>query len=178
MNTKILASAALAAALVLGAQTSASAVDYAGAINANSAVPGAILKYTATNGNTGLGAFVRGVARLQGNSARSEAVITPASILETTVSTDADGALAFTVKLPTSAPVGSTYTLDVSVGTFQDTETFTVAGAPSDVAANGSVLPSTGVDATPYVWFGGGLLLLGAGLISVLAFVRRSRVAA
>jgi hypothetical protein len=104
--------------------------------------------------------------------------------LVATVTSGANGDLAFNIKLPASAPAGSVYSLAVSVGTFQDAKTFTLAAAPVDSAAlpntgstdTGSVaLPTTGVDAAPYVWFGGGLLLLGAGLITVLAFVRRSR---
>ena len=176
MNKKFLATAAIAGVLVLGVQTSASAADYSGAVTSTTAAPGAVITYTSTD--TDLAGVVTGSVSLTGDSAAEEAVITQASTLTTAVSSKANGDISFTVKLPVSADAGDTYTLAVSVGTFQDTKTLTVAGVPSDVAANGSVLPSTGVDATPYIWFGGGLLLLGAGLISVLAFVRRSRVAA
>jgi hypothetical protein len=116
---------------------------------------------------------VTGTASLTGNLAAEEAVITPASTKTATVVSGENGDLNFTIKLPTSAPAGSTYSLAVSVGDFQDAKTLTVAAVPADTAA-GSALPSTGVDATPYVWFGGGLLVLGAALVSVLAFVRRS----
>lgn len=48
--------------------------------------------------------------------------------------------------------------------------TVRIAAAPSDGLAD------TGVDATPYLWFGGGLLVLGVALIVVLTVVRRNKV--
>jgi hypothetical protein len=173
LKTRIIATAVVAGALVLGAQTSAFAADYAGEVTATTAAPGATITYFSDD--TDEAAFTTGTASLTGTLAAEEAVITPASTLVQAVTTDADGNLGFTIKLPTSAPAGSVYTLDIAVGEFNDTETLTIAAVPADVAANASgALPSTGVVATPYVWFGGGLLLLGAGLVSVLAFVRRN----
>ena len=172
MKTRLIATLAVAGALVLGAQTAAFADDYTGAVNSVAGAPGAVITYSATD--TDLAAGVVGTASLTGTLAEEEAVITPASTKVATVVSGANGDINFTVKLPTSAPVGSVYTLDVIVGTFQDAKTLTITGVPVDSAAAGSALPSTGVDATPYVWFGGGLLVLGAALVSVLAFVRRS----
>jgi LPXTG-motif cell wall-anchored protein len=173
VKTRIIATAVVAGALVLGAQTSAFAADYTGDVTATTAAPGATISYFSDD--TDEAPFTSGTASLTGTLALEEAVITPASTLNTTVTTDANGNLGFTVKLPTSAPAGSVYTLAVEVGEFNDVKTLTIAGVPADTAGNASgALPSTGVDATPYVWFGGGLLLLGAGLVSVLAFVRRS----
>jgi LPXTG-motif cell wall-anchored protein len=170
VKTRLIATAVVAGALVLGAQTSAFAADYTGAVNATTAAPGATITYFSDD--TDEPAFTSGTASLTGNLAAEEAAITQASTLSTTVTTDANGNLGFTIKLPTSAPAGSTYTLAVAVGDFNDAKTLTIAAVPADTASG--ALPSTGVDATPYVWFGGGLLLLGAGLVSVLAFVRRS----
>jgi hypothetical protein len=175
VKTRLIATLAVAGALVLGAQTSAFAADYTGAVTSTSAAPGAVITYTATD--TDLAEGVVGTASLTGTLAEEEAVITPASTKVATVVSGENGDINFTVKLPTSAPVGSVYTLEVEVGTFYDIKTLTIAGVPVDAAAAGaagSALPSTGVDATPYVWFGGGLLVLGAALVSVLAFVRRS----
>jgi hypothetical protein len=171
VKTRLIATIAVAGALVLGAQTSAFAADYTGAVTSTTAAPGAVITYSATD--TDLAAGVVGTASLTGTLAEEEAVITPASTKVATVVSGANGDINFTVKLPTSAPAGSVYTLDVVVGDFQDAKTLTITGVPVDTAA-GSALPSTGVDVTPYVWFGGGLLVLGAALVSVLAFVRRS----
>ena len=173
MKTRLIATIAVAGALVLGAQTSAFAADYTGAVNTTAVAPGGVITYSATD--TDLPAGVTGTASLTGTLAAEEAVITPASTKTATVVSGENGDINFTIKLPTSAPAGSTYTLDVAVGSFNDVKTLTVAAVPVDSAAAGSsALPSTGVDATPYVWFGGGLLALGAALVSVLAFVRRS----
>jgi LPXTG-motif cell wall-anchored protein len=173
MKTRLIGTAVLAGALVLGAQTSAFAADYTGEVTATTAAPGATITYFSDD--TDVAPFTTGAASLTGTLAAEEAVITPASTLTTAVTTDANGNLGFSIKLPTSAPAGSTYSLSVAVGEFNDVKTLTIAGVPTDAAGNASgALPSTGVDATPYVWFGGGLLLLGAGLVSVLAFVRRS----
>ena len=174
MKTRLIATLAVAGALVLGAQTSAFAADYTGAINSTTGAPGAVITYTATD--TDLPAGVTGTASLTGDRAEEEAVITPASTKVATVVSGENGDINFTVKLPTSVPAGTTYTLEVEVGSFYDVKTLTVAAVPVDsaAAAGSSALPSTGVDATPYVWFGGGLLVLGAALVSVLAFVRRS----
>ena len=170
MKTRFIATAVVAGALVLGAQTSAFAADYTGVVNTTSVAPGGVITYTSTDTDEAPG--TSGTASLTGNLAAEEAVITPASTLNQTVTVGADGKLAFTIKLPTSAPAGSTYSLTVAVGEFNDVKTLATVTVPADTAAG--ALPSTGVDATPYVWFGGGLLLLGAGLVSVLAFVRRS----
>jgi LPXTG-motif cell wall-anchored protein len=176
VKTRIIATTIVAGALVLGAQTSAFAADYTGDVSSNTVAPGGLVTYTSTD--TDLAAGVTGTASLTGNLAAEEGAIIPASTLTTSVTTGANGDLSFQIKLPTSAPAGSTYSLDVAVGTFNDTVSLAVAAVPADTtgSASGSgSLPSTGVDATPYVWFGGGLLALGAGLVSVLAYVRRSK---
>lgn len=178
MKTRIIATVAVAGALVLGVQTSAFAADYSGVVDDTTVAPGGIITYTSTD--TDLPAGVTGTASLTGELAAEEATITSVAITTKSaqVTTDANGDLSFQIKLPTSAPAGSTYSLSVAVGDFVDSKSFAVAAVPADTAGtSGSAsgaLPSTGVDATPYVWFGGGLLLLGAALVSVLAFVRRS----
>lgn len=175
MKTRLIATTIVAGALVLGAQTSAFAADYTGAVNSTTAAPGGLVTYSATDTDQAPG--TTGTASLTGNLAAEEGAIITASTLTESVTTDANGDLSFQIKLPTSAPAGSTYTLDVNVGTFTDAVELAVAAVPADTAAGAAsgALPSTGVDATPYVWFGGGLLVLGAGLVSVLAYVRRSK---
>lgn len=70
-------------------------------------------------------------------------------------------------------PSTGTYTLAASQGrVFIDSLAIDVTAAPSDGLA------ATGVDATPYLWFGGGLLALGVALVTVLTVVRRNKVAA
>jgi LPXTG-motif cell wall-anchored protein len=178
VKTRLIATTIVAGALVLGAQTSALAADYTGVVSTNAAAPGGLITYSSTDTDQAPGTV--GTASLTGNLAAEEGAIIPASTLTTSVTTGANGDLNFQIKLPTSAPAGSTYTLDVAVGTFNDAVSLEVAAVPADTAAGSSAsgsgsLPSTGVDATPYVWFGGGLLVLGAGLVSVLAYVRRSK---
>jgi LPXTG-motif cell wall-anchored protein len=181
VKTRLIATTIVAGALVLGAQTSAFAADYTGVVSTNAAAPGGLITYSSTDTDQPAGTV--GTASLTGNLAAEEGAIIPASTLTTSVTTGANGDLNFQIKLPTSAPAGSTYTLDVAVGTFNDAVSLEVAAVPADTAAGAATgtgsssgsLPSTGVDATPYVWFGGGLLVLGAGLVSVLAYVRRSK---
>jgi LPXTG-motif cell wall-anchored protein len=178
VKTRLIATTIVAGALVLGAQTSAFAADYTGEVSTNTVAPGGLITYTSTDTDQAPG--TTGTASLTGTLAAEEGAIIQASTLTTAVTTDANGDLSFQVKLPTSAPAGSVYSLDVAVGTFNDSVSLELAAVPVDTAGAGSAtgsgsLPSTGVDATPYVWFGGGLLVLGAGLVSVLAYVRRSK---
>jgi LPXTG-motif cell wall-anchored protein len=178
VKTRLIATTIVAGALVLGAQTSAFAADYTGEVSTNTVAPGGLITYTSTDTDQAPG--TTGTASLTGTLAAEEGAIIQASTLTTAVTTDANGDLSFQVKLPTSAPAGSVYSLDVAVGTFNDSVSLELAAVPVDTAGAGSAtgsgsLPSTGVDATPYVWFGGGLLALGAGLVSVLAYVRRSK---
>lgn len=174
MKKRLMATALLAGTIVFGGATTATAE---GAVDVTSAAPGATIVYTASAEDTGLGGAVIGAASLDGVLADEQATLASTRITE--VSSKADGSISVAITLPTSAPVGSVYAFDITVGAFQDSETITLAGAPAILSDTGSgsrsALPSGGVDATPYIWFGGGLLLLGAGIISVLAFARRSR---
>lgn len=179
MNKRVVATSVLAAALVLGGSGAAMAAEYPSAVSSNSVAPGGVVTFTADSGEA---AGTPVSISLDGLLALEEGDITTASVLTATSTVAAGGAINFGVTLPTSVPAGTTYTLAVAaddgVGVaFSTTESLAVAALPAD-AADGDELASTGFDATPYVWFGGGLLLLGAGLVSVLAFVRRSNNAA
>ena len=187
MKTRLFATTVVAAALVLGAQTSAFA--YAPPVTPNTGAPSAVVPYS--SGPTGQAPGTPADVALTGESAAEGASIVLAAVStynSTGLAVDANGELNLVVNLPSNAPVGSTYSMTVTAGTFSDVVSMAVTAAPTDasgggavaapVASTGGALASTGVDATPYVWFGGGLLVLGAGLVSVLAFVRRSRATA
>ncbi|MCU1404851.1 MAG: cell wall anchor protein [Glaciihabitans sp.] len=183
LKTRLMATAVVAAALVLGAQTSAFA--YAPPVTPNTGAAKAIAPYS--SGPTGEAPGTPAVVTLDGELAQEQASISLASLYTSSgLAVDANGELNVAVTLPVDAPLGSVYTLDVSAGAFRDSAIIVATAAPADggvvgvpVASTGGSKPgalaSTGVDATPYVWFGGGLLVLGAGLVSALAFVRRGR---
>ena len=183
MKTRLFATGVVAAALVLGAQTSAFA--YAPPVDPNTGAGGAAAPYS--SGPTGQAPGTPATASLTGDLAAEQASITLASTYtKRGLAVDANGELNLVVNLPKDAPEGATYSLAVAAGTFSDVVTVSAATVPADggtvtvpvtttTTTPSGALASTGVDATPYVWFGGGLLVLGAGLVSVLAFVRRSR---
>ena len=179
MNKRVVATSVLAAALVLGGSGAAMAAEYPSEVSDNTVTAGGTITFSAQSGEAA-GTTVS--ISLDGLLALEEGSITTASVLTATSTVAAGGAIDFGVTLPTSVPVGTTYTLAVAAddgigAPFSAVESLAVAALPAD-AADGDELASTGFDATPYVWFGGGLLLLGAGLVSVLAFVRRSNNAA
>jgi disulfide bond formation protein DsbB len=58
-----------------------------------------------------------------------------ASVVTHTVQVGAHSQLKFTVKLPTSAKPGSTYTLKVNVGKFSDTQSIKIVGVAASAAA-------------------------------------------
>ena len=185
MKTRLMATAGVAAALVLGAHTSAFA--YAPPVTPNAGAPKAVVPYS--SGNTGEAPGTPATVTLDGELAAEQASITQVSLYTNNdLAVDEEGELNLAVNLPADAPAGSTYTMAVAAGDFADTVSVVAVALPADggtvavpvantggSSSTGGALASTGVDATPYVWFGGGLLVLGAGLVSVLAFVRRGR---
>ncbi|WP_213814523.1 hypothetical protein [Glaciihabitans sp. dw_435] len=184
MKTRIAAVAVLAAALALTATTAANADEtYPSDISANTAAPGADITFSAPE--TGEAPGTPANISLTGDLAAEEATITAASTLTSTVAVAADGSLTFDVSLPTNAAPGSTYTLAVSAddgvgASFNQTQTLTVAAVPADTAADAADgttdgLAETGTDSLPYFWFGGGLLVIGAGFITAMTIVRRNR---
>jgi hypothetical protein len=77
-------------------------------------------------------------------------------------------AASFGVTFPTTG----VYTLVATQpGNTVGTVSVTVTAVPADEIA------FTGTNATPFLWFGGGLLVLGAALVAVLAIVRRNKSA-
>jgi LPXTG-motif cell wall-anchored protein len=152
---RILAAVALAIAAVISIPTAAYA--YGELAGPSQAAVGATATYTATNipaGVTSVDFTVSGAATLA------------ATISKTVVA----GAASTTATFPSAG----TYTIGVTGGDgpteFSDTITVLV------VAPAGDKLPNTGstTDAAPILWFGSGLVLLGALAVGVFATVRRS----
>jgi hypothetical protein len=168
MKKSIIAGAILAVVATLALPTAAMAASYPSTVSANSGAAGSTIVFSASTGQpTGTPAVVS----LTGNNALESGSITPASTLtNSNITVGANGALSFNIKLPTTAPAGSTYTLAVSAGSFVAQQTLSVTAA-----AASSGLAFTGFDAMPYVWFGAGLVVLGAGFFLALFFVRRNR---
>lgn len=168
MNKRtIILGTVLGGLLVLGPAGAAFAQNpYTGGMSSNTATPGAVVTYS--------------VATTGFPSAEALASMTPdAEFLAAntaTYTTSAAGGLTFGVRIPATAAPGSVFTLTVAVGAgaeaFSDTETISILALPA-VDEDGTAV--TGVDALPYVWFGGGLLALGVTVVVVLAVLRRGR---
>jgi len=98
---------------------------------------------------------------------------------ESTISTDGGVTVANTVVksvVDNSATVTATFTsagpasiTATAASGYVSTLSFVIAAAPADDLA------STGADATPLVWFGGGLLALGVAAVGVTLAVRRTQ---
>lgn len=96
--------------------------------------------------------------------------------LVTRAYTSSSGAVSISISFPTAG----SYTVGISnnpsapvsgAPAFSDSFTMTAEAA----AAPGDSLPETGVNLVPFLWFGGGLVLLGFALVVMLAVVRSSR---
>lgn len=168
MKKQLFAGAALAALAVFAfAGPAHGANEYTGSLSSNTAAPGATLSYTAANtGFPDTEATVTvdpDVVFLAANTA--------------TYTTSSTGALNFSFQLPGTAAIGQTFVMTVTAGegagNFEDTETITIVALPAD---DGTAL--TGVDPAPYLWFGIGLVVLGAGVLGVLVVSRRNRARA
>lgn len=178
MITRILATSALAGALVLTGATAASAVDYTGAsVSATTAGPGSTVTFTSPA--TGIAPGTTANISIDGPRAAEETVIT-ASVKTGTDTFDANGVVSFRFTIPTSAQPGDRYTVSVTandgVDTYTGTQVVTVAGVPADGGAGaGAGLPATGgADLTPALWFGAGAIALGAAAAGVVAVTRRN----
>jgi hypothetical protein len=172
-----IAAAVLVVAASIALPAAAYADDYTGAIDSNAAAPGATFTYS---NSTGQPEGTAGQASLVGETdgAPVGGAITPAvfgPVATGNFTVGAGGNMAIHVTIPKNATPGASFTLNVAAGTFSASPTFSVASPTAAAAPSGPVLSFTGFDAVPYFWFGGGLLVLGAGLIVVLTVVRRSR---
>ena len=160
MKKILFASAALALALVT-VPAAASGVSYTGSLDKNSVAPGGTVSYTSTDTGQPSGTPADVSATPDVN------YIGSANVGHYTVA--ADGSLHFSFTLPTSAANGTVFTISVTAGRFTDSKTVTA------VVASSSGLPATGVDAAPYIWFGGGAVALGLAIVVVVAVTRRNR---
>ncbi|WP_395640506.1 hypothetical protein [Pseudolysinimonas sp.] len=81
-----------------------------------------------------------------------------------------------TVTVKAIFPVTGTYTL-TGTGTGAVSGTFTNSLSIAAIVrpADSGSLGATGVDAAPYLWFGGGAIILGVAVVLVLASGRRRR---
>ncbi|HEY0229019.1 MAG TPA: hypothetical protein VGC05_22050 [Mycobacterium sp.] len=164
MKKKIVALIALTfAAVLVTAPAAWAAPPYTNGVDHNSGAPGAVITYTATTTEPPTTTPV-------------DVVVTPdvddlQTASEIHFFVGAGGVIRFSFKIPAAAPNGQVFVIDVHAGRFVDTQSVTA------VVPARSGLPATGVDAAPYLWFGGGLLALGIALVVVLAVVRRSRKA-
>lgn len=96
----------------------------------------------------------------------------PAEVSFSPAATQSKTPVAGATSFGVTFPAAGTYVFTASqpentVGTL--TVTVSAASVPSDS------MPNTGADATPYLWFGGGLLVLGIALVTVLTAIRRGR---
>lgn len=158
--------AVISGAAILATSTSAVAADYPGKIGATTSAAGGMLTYNSPN--TGEKAGTMSTAELVGPNAPT-AVSLPIGD---------DGRVSFTLQLPTDAPTGAVYTLDIAAGTFEDSQTITIAGGqPADaaVAVSATTGFSDGIDLVPLIWFGAGVLAFIAAGIFVASSTRRMR---
>lgn len=172
LKKTFIAAALLAVAAAIALPTAAHADPYTGTLSSNSVGPGGTFTYTVDTGypsapgNASLAGETNGAA--VGGSIEAIVYGVAASDKFTTKPT---GFVTLQVKVPSNARPGSTFTLSVDVLGFHSGPTFVIAGSPSVSA----MLPHTGLNAVPFIWFGSGLLALGAALVVVLSVVRRSR---
>lgn len=168
MKSRILASLAVAAVLALGISAPAFASQsYTGGLSANSCAPGGSVQYTSDN--TGQPDGTSGSYTLSGggSGALGGPVVNLASDVTHTIVVGSHSHLAFTVKVPSSAKAGSTYTLSVRAGSFSDTQSIKIVGVPASAAgANLTIL-----------WIVLAIVLLIV-LFLILFLVRRRRNAA
>ncbi|QAY74707.1 sortase [Agromyces protaetiae] len=163
MLRKILATFAVAAAVLVAAPIAANADEYPEQGTPATVAPGEVAQL----GFSGLPANTPATA-----SAPDAVTLSIIKASTLTRSTDANGAVTFGA----SATQPGTYTITVTAGGETATATLTVLPADSSGdAGSDSGLPHTGVDPVLWVWIGGGALLLGAALVIVLTTVRRNR---
>lgn len=169
MNARVFRTLSLSAAVLIGAAIvslplAASAASYTGGYSATTATPGATVAYSGTGPDSSAG-----TATFDGASG-SGAVFTTASATSYTFTSSATGAVRFNLTIPASAQAGQVYTSVVVVGGITlSSSTITIVAVPS------SGLASTGMDAGPLLWFGGGLVVIGAGAIVLTVMAHRSR---
>ncbi len=163
MKSRVFAILGIATVLALGVSAPAFASQsYTGALSDNSCAPGGSVQYTSDN--TGQPDGTSGDYTLSGgqSGALGAPVVDLASIVTHSIKVGSHSHLTFTVKIPTSAKPGSTYTLNVRAGKFSDTQSIKIVGVPASIA---------GANLT-WLWITIAVVILIALFLSVL-FVRR-----
>lgn len=171
MNGRLIATALVAMTLTFAVPTAASAVSdppYPGHTDSNTSAAGGIVKYT-TDFNPPAGTADANFDEIGGAVPPPADNITP--VVSKKFTTSGNARLSFNVRIPNSASVGSQYSVYASWAKGQSTVvTITVVGAAAD-----NQIAYTGVDAMPYIWFGGGLVVLGAAFVVVVGITRRNK---
>lgn len=168
MISRILATSALAGALILGGATAASAASYTGGtVSATTVAAGGTVTFTSVA--TGIAPGTPVTANLTCGT-----TVTP--ITGGTVNASGVITVAATVPAGTTGTCSLAVAANDGVDTFSQTVTITVTGVPADGGANaGGGLAVTGAaDLTPALWFGAGALLLGAAAAGVVTVTRRN----
>lgn len=166
MISRILATSALAGALLIAGATGASAAEYTGGtVSATTVAAGGTVTFTSVA--TGLEPGTAVTANL--TCGTTVTPITGATVGST-------GVITFTATVPASAT--GTCTLAVAandgVDTFSATQTITIAAVPADGGAGGGLAVTGATDLTPALWFGAGAIALGAAAAGVVAVTRRN----
>jgi hypothetical protein len=165
--------------LAVGGASSALAVDYSGGeVDNNTAGPGAAVGYSSRP--TGLASGTDASIEVAGNLAAEQGKIVPAAVstLRGTVKIDSRGVIAFGFTVPRDARPGDLYAINVfasdGVNTFSDEVSITIAGLPAD-GGRGTLSATGAADLTGYIWFAGGVLLLGV-IAASTSFAARRRL--
>lgn len=135
MKSRVFATLAVISVLAIGVSTPAFASQsYTGALSANSAAPGGSVQYSSDD--TGEPGGTPGSYSLSESQsgALGAAAINLAADITHSVRVGSHSQLLFTVKLPSDAKPGSTYTLSVRAGSFSDTQPITIIGVAGSAA--------------------------------------------
>ncbi|WP_169079418.1 hypothetical protein [Microcella alkalica] len=169
MIARLLATGALAGALVLTGSAAAFAAEYTGgSVNTNTVAAGGTVTFTSVE--TGLDEGTDVTASLTCGS-------TVTAIDGVTVG--ADGIITFTATVPAGTTGSCTLSVsaDDGVDTYLQTLSLTVAAAPVDGGAGDGLAETGAADLTPVLWFGAGAVVLGAAAAGVVAATRRRSAA-
>ena len=166
MKFRLLTSVAVAAVLALGVSAPAFASQtYTGALSDNSCAPGGSVQFTSDN--TGEPDGTPGTYSLSGgqSGALGAPVIDVASYVTHSIKVGSHSHLTFSVRVPSTAKAGSTYTLSVHAGKFTDTQSIKIVGVPASAAVGANLT---------WLWITIAVIVLVA-LFLILFFVRRRR---
>lgn len=166
MISRILATSALAGALIFAGASAASAVEYTGGtVSATTVAAGGTVTFTSV------------ATGLEPGTAVTASLTCGTDVTAITgVAVGTDGVISFTATVPADA--SGTCTLAVAandgVDTFSATQTITIAAAPADGGAGDELAETGATDLTPALWFGAGAIALGAAAAGVVAVTRRN----